>query len=329
MWQDVLGSAGVTVETVDADHVLLRSPDDEQVFRLLRVDRPVSSSHLPGPATDPSLLAVPRATPKTVAEARKAGWNVVTDSGVISVQLGSSSVERSGVEQVLPTRRTRRGPVPWAAFTLARRLLAVAPVTQAELSGLVGVGQPRVSRVLAELRELGLVDRAAGGWRPADFDRLVAWWLATYRGAAGVTSYWYSLDEVATQTRRAVQLLEGVPNADPVVSGDAAADVLAPWRRPEYVTIYVKAGYPLASAGFVPVGSTAEATLTLCAAKDRGIWLPQSWRVDGVPLADPLQVAYDMATSAAVDKDEAVAHLCQALQARHAQAWRAAAGGRR
>lgn len=328
MWQDVLGEVGVAVETVDAEHVRLRSEEGDQVFRLHRFHRPLSTCQLPDPGPEPSLLAVLRMTPKTMQDARRMGWSVVTDVGAVSLHLGASRLERTVPEVPEPTA-ARRGPVPWATFTVVRRLLAVAPVTQVELAGLVGVGQPRVSRILGMLRGIGLVEQAASGWRPADWDGLVNWWLAHYRGPAGVTSYWYSLDDVATQAARVLQVLAGVPEAAPVVSGDAAADLLAPWRRPEYLTVYVKAATSLASAGFVPVGSPVEATLTLCAAKDPGVWLPEPWIIGGVPVADPLQVAHDLTSSPAVDSDEAVAQLWQALRTRHADAWRTAAGGRR
>lgn len=328
MWQDVLGELGVTVETVDAEHVRLRGDEDSQVFRLHRVARPLSTSQLPDPWHEPSLLAMPRATSATVEAACQMGWNVVTDVGAVSVQLGVPRLERTRPEVTEPAT-ARRGPVPWATFTLVRRLLAIAPVTQVELAGLVGVGQPRVSRILGMLRDLELVEQVAGGWRAAEWEGLANWWLANYRGPAGVTSYWYSLDDVATQATRALQMLTGVPGSAPVVSGDAAADLLAPWRRPEYLTVYVKAATSLAAAGFVPVGSPAEATLTLCAAKDTGVWLPGPWVVGEVPLADPLQVAHDLASSPAVDSGEAVVQLWQALRTGHAETWRAAAGGQR
>lgn len=327
MWQDVLGELGVTVETVDAEHVRLRSQDGGGVFRLHRVARPLSTSQLPGPWPEPSLLVMLRATSATVDAACRLGWNVVTDAGAVSVQLGASRLQRTVPKLTEPTP-ARRGPVPWATFTLVRRLLAIAPITQVELAGMAGVGQPRVSRILGMLRDLKLVEQVAGGWRPVDWEGLASWWLATYRGPAGVTSYWYSLDDVATQTARALQVLAGVPGSDPVVSGDEAADLLAPWRHPDYLTVYVKAATSLASAGFVPVGSPAEATLTLCAAKDMGIWLPAPWVVGDVPLADPLQVAYDLSSSPTVDSDEALVQLWQALRTRHAETWRAAAGGR-
>lgn len=328
MWQDVLGRMGVTVETVDADHVRLRGEGGERVLRLHRVERALASSQLPQPPGEPALLSLPRATLRTVEDARRAGWEVVTDAGLISVAVGQSRLERVAAKVLATRRRSQPGPPPWATFTVVRRLLAIAPSTQVELALAAGVSQSKVSRVLGKLREAGLVDRVAGGWRSSDWDRLFDWWLARYPGPAGVTTYWYSLDDVGTQATRALDALALVPDADAIVSGDAAADQLAPWRRPEKLTIYARAATSLAEAGFVPVGSAAEATLAVCAAKDPGVWLPRPWILGGLPLADPLQVAHDVSEADAVDSGEAVDMLRDALRTRHAQAWKIAAQGR-
>jgi hypothetical protein len=328
VWRDVLAEAGVAVETVDAEHLRLRADDAEGVFRLCRLDRSVSSSQLPPIAVEPSLLSVPRMTARTAADARARGWNLVTDDGLVAIDLGSGLVERPTATASSLVRRSQTGPMPWSTYTLVRRLLAVAPATQVELARLSGVGQPRVSRVLGKLKDLALVERGADGWRPASWDGLFEWWLASYPGPEGVASFWYSLDDPAIQTAKALGVLRAVGGSDAVVSGDAAADRLAPWRRPQTSTVYVRAAGSLASAGFVSVGSAAEATLTLCAAKDPGIWLPRPWLSDGLPLADPLQVAYDLAASAATDADEAVEQLRVALRTTQARAWRIAAGGR-
>lgn len=252
----------------------------------------------------------------------------MTDTGLISVDLGSVVLERPTATVRALLRRSQTGPTPWATYTVVRRLLAVAPATQAELARVSGVGQPKVSRVLGKLKDLALVERAADGWRPASWEALVEWWLGNYPGPKGVASYWYSLDDPATQTVKALRVLQAVPGSDAVVSGDAAADRLAPWRRPETSTVYVRAAISLASAGFVSVGSAAEATLTLCAAKDPGIWLPRPWLSGGLPFADPLQVVHDLTMSAATDADEAVQQLRVALRTTQARAWRIAAGGR-
>lgn len=133
------------------------------------------------------------------------------------------------------------------------------------------------------------------------------------RHQAGVTSYWYSLGDVATQAARSAGLGRRSGLGSVGLRGDAAADLLAPWRRPEYSPVCVVAATPLASAGPVPGRLGRPGALTLHAAKDQGVWLPRPWVVDGVPLADPLEVANELATSPAVDSIEAITQLWQAL----------------
>lgn len=322
-----MARAGVTVETVDAQHVRLRDESGERVLRLCRVDRPLASSQLPSPPREPALLSLPRATRRTIEAARRAGWEVVTDAGTVSMAFPAPQLDRPADQSRL-AGRSQPGPVPWSTFTVSRRLLAIGPSRQLELAAASGVSQSKVSRVLTRLVDLGLAVRTADGWRPAEWGDLFDWWLANYPGPAGVTTYWYSLDDPTTQTAKALKVLAGVPHADAVVSGDTAADCLAPWRRPEKTTIYARAGVSLVSAGCIPVGSAVEATLSLVAPRDPGVWLPSEWVLGGLPMADPLQVAHDVSISGGVDSSEAVDHLREALRARHARAWRLAAAGR-
>lgn len=320
MWREVLAQAGVTVETVDAAHMRLRAGDREQVVLLREIPYPIAPSQVPARSGEPGLLVLPRTTPHVIEVAAEHGWDVVTDSGMVSLRIARDrSVQAQGVRTPRRTPR-RRGPAPWATFTVARRLLAAPASSQAELAARSHVTQPKVSRVLATLGELGLVERAAGEWRPSDWERLFDWWLANYPAPGGVTSYWCSLDDIATQARKAVQAIP--PHAQPVVSGDAAADMLAPWRRPNRSTIYARTGAALAEAGFVAVGSLEEASLVLCAPADPGVWLPRSWVVrNGLSVADPLQIAYDIARGPDSDRAEAVEHLRSALQRQLASSW--------
>jgi hypothetical protein len=324
VWADVLAEAGVTVETVDADHVRLRSDVGDSVLHLRRIDHQIYPSQVPVPPDKPALLAVPAATAGTVEAASRLGWSVVTDDGTLRLRLGDRDLRRDKRVVGDRTRSGRPGPTPWATFTLTRRLLAGAPATQVELAEWTGVSQSKVSRALGRLAAVTLVQRGPSGWLPTDFETLLDWWLAQYPGPGGVTSYWYSLDDPATQAQKALEVL----GDQAVVSGDSAADALAPWRRPSTCTVYIHAGASLTRAGFVPVASAAEATLTLCAPKDPGIWLPRTWIAAGLPLADPVQVVYDVATGRGTDRDEAAAHLRAALRTTIKARWHAAVTGR-
>lgn len=328
MWREALERAGVTVETVDAAHVRLRNHGDEQVMLLKELPHPISPSQIPRPPREPALLALPRATPRAIAAAGASGWFVVTDTGALALRIGTHTVEQKSTPLAPPPMSRRPGPISWATFSVARRLLAGPAATQRELARRARVSQPKVSRVLGRLAEVALGERTADGWKPAEWDALLDWWLSTYPGPGGTSSYWYSLDDPTTQVTKAAKLLGRDAGATPVISGDVAADQLAPWRRPSSAVVYAKIGAPLGEAGFVAVSSAAEASLILCAPVDPGVWLPARWTVNSdLDLADPLQVVYDVAVGAGSDRDEAVERLRQALRGPLRARWQAAVTG--
>ena len=320
VWIDVLARAGVTVETVDADHVRLDDGATSAVFRLRRASS-VVPSRVPSAPEEPGLFVTPRVSARTAEALAAAGWSVVTDVGQLAVRLDDRWITPEP-QPTVPTQpgATQRGPTSWALFTVARRLLAGPPSTQEDLARRCGVSQPRVSRLLARLHADGLVVRTPHGWAPVDWDALADWWLARYPGPGGVTSYWTSLDPPTVQAAETLLALNATDPDNAVLSGDVAADSLAPWRRPVSSVLYVRTGRPL--PGLVPVGTPDEATVTVCAPADPGLWLPSPWQARGHHLADPLQVLYDL--SPGTDRAEAATQLRHALRTTHLDRWQAA-----
>lgn len=334
MWRQALAEAGVAVDAVDVDHVRLWDDHGELVVRVKHFHYPIAPSKVPERPDEPGLLVLPRASARTMATAVERGWFVVTDTGAVSLTLGGRRIDRSASIATTSEERQAPGPKSWLTFTLARRLLAAPGASQTELAKRAGMSQPKVSRIFQNLLDQGLVERTADGWVPADWDEMVDWWLARYPGPGGTTSYWYSLDDLSTQAAQAVSVLtRAAPNADPVLSGDAAADLLAPWRRPSRAVLYSHAAESLASAGFVPVVTAEDATLIVVAAADPGVWLPRPWQVAGgspeakFNVADPLQVLFDVVGSGATDADEAATRLRSQLRGRLADRWRSAVVG--
>jgi hypothetical protein len=328
VWRDVLAQAGVTVETVDATHVRLRHGGSSKIVLLREFRRPLHSSQLPPAPNEPTLLVLPRATQRMIDAAVRDGWYVVTDTGALAVRLGTHLLERHPRSTAAEGPARTRGPASWATFAIARRLLAAPAMTQRELAERCGLSQSRVSRLASRLVNAGLVEQTAGQWRPSDWDTLLDWWLRTYPGAAGTASYWYSLDDPATQTVKALTVLQTAPAAHPVISGDVAADLLAPWRRPTSTIIYTKIGAPLENAGFIAVGTPDKASLALRAPADPGVWLPTPWIVgDHLAVADPLQVLHDLTVVPGSDRTEAAHLLREALRTTHRISWQQAVTG--
>ena len=320
VWMEVLADAGVDVLPADADHVELRSTAGHGLFRVRRLDRPLKPSAI-GPAPSrTSLLVAPRATRAAVAEAERQHWSVVTDAGAVAIRFpGNRWIRRDAAPAQPPAGRRTRGPTPWGLLTVVRRLLEHAPLTQVALARQSQLGQSRVSQLLKPLAAQQLVGRTARGWAPSDWARLCDWWLANYRGPGGVTTYWYSLDDVPTQAAKAVQVQAATGRV--AVSGDAAADLVAPWRRPVQAVVYAERATELSHAGWTATDAAA-ATLLLVNPKDPGVWPVQPLAAehvnDALPLADPLQVLWDLTRAPGADAGEAAAR-CRALLADRAR----------
>jgi DNA-binding transcriptional ArsR family regulator len=319
VWRTALADGGVTVETVDAEHVRLRTRHGDVVVRQRRLSA-LTPSRVPASPDGPGLLVAPAATLRSVRAALAAGWNVATDAGEFAVRVGGHTMTPQRRETARPARHP--GPPSWSLLTITRRLLAGVPATGQDLARLSGVSQSRTSRALSRLADQGLVERGSDGYRPTNWRRLLTWWLANYPGPGGTASYWASAHDQRTQTQATLDALQSTGRV--AVSGDPAADVLAPWRIPSLAVVYAEHGVPLRDIGFVPVGSAAEATLVLCAPADPGIWLPTTWTVQGIPLADPIQIIHDVGNGTEPDRPEAADHLIESLRSHHLQAWRAA-----
>ncbi|KQS71148.1 hypothetical protein ASG41_20575 [Modestobacter sp. Leaf380] len=193
------------------------------------------------------------------------------------------------------------------------------------------MSQGRVSQTLSGLVTAGLVTRRAdpgrSHWSVTDWDDLADWWLGRYPGPGGITTYWFGFASAPEQARTAVTALRGagVPVA---VSGDVAADALAAWRRPLRAVVYAAPSgrstpVDLSTVGLTPSGPD-EATLELTVPADPGVWAAPDDLDDRValPLADGVQVLWDLQRSPASDTDQAVAALRALLRTR----FRAATG---
>lgn len=297
-WQQLLADEGVTAVVVDADHVMLLEDNvdvrEGQLVRLIVSPTPVYPSRILKWADgEPTLLVVPSASESTVLAAASSGWGVIAEDGQMRLRLGSRSIERTADRDGSNSKRSP-GPVARSKFVVGRVLLAqMRPVGQGKLALMSGASQPMVSRAVSEFRELGLVRPGRSAVLIDDWQGLARWWLDRYPGPGGPTSYWFSLAPVMEQVAAAARALEGA-----VFSGSAAADMLSPWQRPDFVVAYTRSPALLADAGFVPVTDPAAATMMVTAPVDGSVWChkPMKKSVDGIPvaLADPMQVAYDV-----------------------------------
>lgn len=194
----------------------------------------------------------------------------------------------------------------WARFGLLQAFaLSPEPRTQAALANSLWITQAAVSQNLANLKHL--IEKTRGGWRAKEFDLVTKEFLETYTGAGGVERYLYSIEPVPEQVKRVA-----AERPEAILSGDFAADLLAPWRMPDLAVFYSKSDLELQKLGFIST-SKDKATLVEIVPADRTLW-PLAQKKDGRLLADSLLVAYDMKRSKGVDTPEAIEHLLKKLR---------------
>lgn len=264
-------------------------------------------------------------------------------------------LRRAGERPVTPVPRPRS----WTYWHVLRAVALAPGVTQRDLAAATGVSQARVSQLLGAAVRSGLLvrgaahrvagqapDGAAGGraerlvdpapgsrarsWLVADWPRLLHHWRASYPGPGGIATHWYGLDALSDQVDTTLAVLSSPGHSSPGhgpdrparVSGDVAADVLAPWGRPRRAVVYTARGADLGTAGLTPCAA-AEATLTLLVPEDPGV-LQEIGRVSRFPgseaarwpLADPLQILLDLVTGPSVDADQMADHFERWILAR-------------
>ena len=94
-----------------------------------------------------------------------------------------------------------------------------------------------------------------GRLRAENRSALIERWLAGYPGPGGATTYWFALQSVLQQGDDARELAAELA-AEPLLSGDSAADEYAPWRLPDRAVLYMRETVDLTPAGFTPATST-------------------------------------------------------------------------
>ncbi|MFU8870426.1 hypothetical protein [Micromonospora sp. SL4-19] len=327
-----LVDAGVLIVPLDSDRVELRSGAHRAVLRVVSsttVLHPSDLINLKSRHPDTVLLTVPSATPAVRAAVEAAGWSLLIDNGqhvtgFLQVAGQQIPIETRGTDT--PSQPVRRGRVPWGTFTLVRRLAERPWSGQQQLAADIGVSQPRVSQALAALTEQGLAHRTAAGWDATDVDALFDWWLRSYPGPGGIRTLWYGLEPPVKQAETVVEVLTRGGERRIAISGDVAADLLAPWRSPRRTVIYAQTGADLTSAGLTPADED-DATLELVVPKDPGVWPgPTTEETPGsMPLADAVQILWDVARGSGPDTDGAVRHLQRMLHGRRRRASRSQA----
>lgn len=291
----------------------LRAPYPHEVERLERTRRELAGRGCP-------LLVVPFVSESLGRILTAAGWSWADEQGNFDLR-APGLVFRQRRAAAAPARVPRSLPRGSGSFAIIRALVRFSeseePGTSA-LAGLVGVSQPRASQVLQRLLELDLVERSGRGrWKPRR-EALLDRFLAEYPGPGGSAQYCYSLDPLLEVAVRAGGL--AVPDRPVVVSADVGPDLIVAWRRPSVLILYTRRVLGPASLGLTSAHGSEDANVIVRLPDDLSVFPSPAvvGRAGGseLPLADPLQLVWDLQDLGGADRVEAAGRLREWLLTR-------------
>lgn len=278
--------------------------DSRTVTRLTRGDRR-------------KLLVGRTASPKVVARALGGELDVLTLDPPRLIYQGRLHEPREAADTGGTARNAHRPS--WARWVVERYLiLANDPTRQRAIADLAQVTQQSVSKTARHLGDL--VTDTGSGLRAPNRRALLDHWSEEYSGPGGLFLGWYSLESARSQALAAVEAAQ-VVDARALVSGDIAADLIAPWKLPNRALVYLDRPIDLENDGLVPA-PLSEATLTTCIPEDPTLWRLVSLAYDSemsqiLPLADPAMIYRDLRSSPDADSEEAATHLAAVLFGGH------------
>jgi len=313
VWVD-LAEHDLAVTLPDAHHVILTGPSGERMYLLRILTRPPGPAQVAKAASDasgaqlPGLLIAPKASPAAQHAALHAGMSLLlAPDSIGQLTRGHLITPTGGLLTLNETNATpvRRGRRPWATIAIATYLLEGNASTQDALAGRAGVSQARTSQILHALQRW--VQRTDRGWTATDTAGLTQW-LAEQPPPGRTATTWLGLDDPApTATRVAAWLT--ARHVGYAISGDVAADLLAPWARPTRGLVYVEQALDLTPLGLTPAPPDA-ATLELVVPDDPFVLRDARLLPSDLEIAHPWRVWADTVARGNTDAADALrAHL--------------------
>lgn len=328
VWADLATAYGIVADApgpgTGADVVLCGPNLPRTAFQIKRLTRPAQPSAVRRLAAEasrhrepnlPLLVIAPAASPEARRVAEEAGVSLLTaQEGVLAAGLlrTVADVVRLDPPHPGPAQARARGRVPWGTYAVAFALLEAPAADQSELAARAGIGRSRVSQVVTQLG--ALVVRTEAGWAAKDARTLADWLVERYPKEPLLATTWATLDPpvraAETVSRRLDEI--GVRHA---VSGDVAADRIAPWARPTTAWLWVAAPADLQPAGLTPAPADA-ATVTLAVSEDPHLLDSARPAANGLPLVPGWRVWVDLVHQRRDDAADALADALLAGRAR-------------
>ena len=265
------------------------------------------------------LLVVPFISDSAGVALTEAGWSWGDEYGNFDLR-SAGLVARQRRTSSPPMRRRRTLPRGSGSYSVIRALIELpsnedVSIGATALASRARVSQPRASQVLRQLHSLGLVDRAdQGRWLPRR-DDLLDRFLAEYTGPGGSEHYFYTLDplaELAAHLARAA-----ARRHDLAISADVGPDLLQPWRGPSTLIVYTSGALDSNDLDSVEAQGKADANVIMRMPADQSVFpveeLTGAFRGARIPLADPVQMIWDLHDLGGADRAEAAGKLRQWL----------------
>ncbi len=254
-----------------------------------------------------ALVLCPSVTPSVKDHAMAGDVDLVTEDPPLAIVRGR--VYHSSEPAAAIEIRPRRGRPAWFAWAVQRLLVVeLTPLRQSQIGERLGTSQQTVSHAVKSAGELLAND--GHGIYASDRRALAAQWREEYPGPGGSRFGWYSLEPPVAQVHAAACAAERL-GAHPIISGDVAADRLAPWLLPRSGFLYIDSPVDLTDEGFVPA-PLDEATLVACVPRDRTLWKTSTTEA-GIGLADPALVWWELMGEAREDSNEAAEQLLRSI----------------
>ncbi len=240
------------------------------------------------------LLIAPAASPQARAAAEETGASLLVAREGAPVEgflrAGDGTTIHLAATEHDSAPPLARGRVPWGTYSVVFALLEAPAPDQHALAARAGVGRARVSQILSSLG--GLAERSATGWAPTDSRALAGWLADHYPRRPLLATTWASLDPPVTAAEAISAHLDGL-GIEHAVSGDVAADRLAPWARPTSAWLWCAAPVDLQPAGLTPAPADA-AGVTLAVSEDPYL-LPSAHRAGAdLPMLPAWRVWVDL-----------------------------------
>jgi hypothetical protein len=318
----LLEDAGVRIDVGDqpgdrgtsADHVLELTLDESTVRLAVEIrQRAPYPNEIAGlsdrraglaPVGIPTLVA-PYVSDHTGKQLTDAGWSWVDAFGNADLRAPGLRIQRRtgarpGIEPV------DRLPQGLGALAIVRYLITTGGCPgPTALSEIAGVSQPRASQVLGRLRQAGLVEKTGPSTWSADRSALLAAFVNQYRGPRASERLLYTLDPLETVATRISELSRSETGDTVALSGDIAADRIAPWRTPTTLLAYAPEPFSTDPLNMVEATGRRDANVIVRYPQDTSVFGSEPLTITGLRIVDPTQVIWDLNDQGGSDRREA------------------------